>query len=473
MITQAELEGFSKEELLRAAAVLFPAKQFHFGAKPRLDELQDPANWGSATFSQVKVASREVITPGVIGGQVDAIVAAAVRDAEARLSGQIMQVAGSVTAVSGSASLALKGVADLKDAVKRPVDVTAVVRDAVAAAFKPLQDSLKAAPAEAVSRVVAAAPRERRPIAEVFDIPGFEGDCEVWGPQGAVDIDYVWPVAYLRTALKNLERGSNFWQWGEKSTGKTKFAEQLAARLGRPYFRVSLDKTSEKAEFIGQDQISAGTSFFSQGQVLQAYITPGAICLLDEADHTRPDYVTTLHALLEKNSTFTVTSTGEVFKRAPGMIFVAAANTNGTGDMTGRYAGTGSLNSALADRFSHFFKVSFLPEQQETDLLFSRHGGALQVPVYPAGLDCYKDGSRAITRDDAARLVNVFTKCRAEVGGKLVEPPSLRRAFAFMEALSDGLAPELAWEISVVNPSPEDDGTKHEELRQLFALHWA
>jgi hypothetical protein len=350
---------------------------------------------------------------------------------------------------------------------------SAVVRDAVAAAFKPLQDSLKAAPAEVVSRVVAAAPRERRPISEVFDIPGFEGDCEVWGPRGAVDVDYVWPVTYLRTALKNLERGSNFWQWGEKGTGKTKFAEQLAARLGRPYFRVSLDKTSEKGEFIGQDQISAGTSFFAAGQVLQAYVTPGAICLLDEADHTRPDYVTTLHALLEKGSTFTVTSTGEVFKRAPGMVFVAAANTNGTGDMTGRYPGTGSLNSALSDRFAHFFRVSFLPEQQEIDLLFSRHGGALQVAVYPAGLDCYRDGSRAVTREDAAKLVNVFTKCRAEVGGALVEPPSLRRAFAFMEALSDGLAPELAWEIAVVNPSPEDDGTKHEALRQLFTAHWA
>ena len=469
-ITQDQLEKFSKEELIRAVAALGLGQ---FGTKPRLDELQDASLWNYHTYPDVLAASKPIITPGTLGNQVDAIVAAAVRDAEARLSGQIQQVAGAVTAIGGSASLALKKVSDLQDAAKRPLDVSAVVRDAVAAAFKPLQDSLQTAPAEVVSRVVAAAPRERRPISEVFDIPGFEGDCEVWGQQGAVDVDYVWPVQYLRTALKNLERGSNFWQWGEKGTGKTKFAEQLAARLGRPYFRVSLDKTSEKGEFIGQDQISAGTSFFAAGQVLQAYITPGAICLLDEADHTRPDYVTTLHALLEKGSTFTVTSTGEVFKRAPGMVFVAAANTNGTGDMTGRYAGTGSLNSALADRFAHFFKVSFLPEQQEIDLLFSRHGGALQVPYYQLGLDCYKDGSRAITRDDAAKLVNVFTKCRAEVGGALVEPPSLRRAFAFMEALSDGLAPELAWEISVVNPAPEDDGTKHEALRQLFTAHWA
>lgn len=468
-ITQDQLEKFSKEELIRAVAALGLGQ---FGTKPRLDELQDASLWNYHTYPDVLAASKPIITPGTLGNQVDAIVAAAVRDAEARLSGQIQQVAGAVTAIGGSASLALKKVADLQDAAKRPVDVSAAVRDAVAAAFKPLHDSLQTAPAEVVSRVVAAAPRERRPISDVFGIPGFEGDCEVWGPQGAVDIDYVWPVTYLRTALKNLERGSNFWQWGEKGTGKTKFAEQLAARLGRPYFRASLDKTSEKAEFIGQDQISSGTSFFSAGQVLQAYITPGAICLLDEADHTRPDYVTTLHALLEKGSTFTVTSTGEVFKRAPGMVFVAAANTNGTGDMTGRYAGTGSLNSALADRFAHFFKVSFLPEQQETDLLFSRYGGALQVPVYPAGLD-FRDGSRAITREDAAKLVNVLTKCRAEVGGALVEPPSLRRAFAFMEALSDGLAPEAAWEIAVVNPSPEDDGTKHEALRQLFTAHWA
>jgi hypothetical protein len=120
MVTQVELETLGKDELIRAALALSPPAQF--GAKPRLDELQEPANWAGLSFSQIKAASK-VLTPGVIGGQVDAIVSEAVRDAEARLSGQIQQVAGAVTAIGGSASLALKGVADLKDAAKRPVDV--------------------------------------------------------------------------------------------------------------------------------------------------------------------------------------------------------------------------------------------------------------------------------------------------------------------------------------------------------------
>jgi hypothetical protein len=44
MVTQVELETLGKDELIRAAAAL--SHTARFGAKPRLDELQEPGNWG-------------------------------------------------------------------------------------------------------------------------------------------------------------------------------------------------------------------------------------------------------------------------------------------------------------------------------------------------------------------------------------------------------------------------------------------
>ncbi len=110
IVKQSELETLSKEELARAAAALFPAA---FGQKPRLDHLQDPENWGSTTFVQVKAASQEVLTPAVYGQAIGQVVGSAVRDAEDRLAGKIQQIAQEVTALGVSANLALKGVSDL------------------------------------------------------------------------------------------------------------------------------------------------------------------------------------------------------------------------------------------------------------------------------------------------------------------------------------------------------------------------
>jgi MoxR-like ATPase len=415
-------KDLSKEEMLRSASVLGVAL-----TGTRQDQVVDALEASGYSSRAIMDASRAPITPAGLGGQVDSIVAAAVASAEARLSGQIQSVADSVRAA-------------------KPVDVSASVAKAVADAFKPMRDAMQTAPADVVDRVVAAAPRERRPIAEVFDIV-MPGDCEVWGAPGKFDPDYIFLPEQLSLALLALESGDNFWLWGERGTGKTQFAVNLAARLGRPFFRVSFDANLERAEFVGADGLENGATKWKDGVVLQAYRTPGAVCLLDEASTCRPEYATALHALLEPGSSFTVTSTGEKVDRAAGMCFIAADNTNATGDSSGRYAGTRVQNAALVDRFAFTEKVTFLPEATEIALLV-KHGADADV---------------------AKSLINVFTRCRAEVGGALVEPPSLRAAFAFARYVRV-LSPLRAWEVTVVNKSPEES---HETLRQIFSAHWS
>ena len=431
----SQLSGFSHGELLRACTVLNLRPQ-----SGRKDHLLSALVLSGFSITKIDAAAKAPVTPAVASGSFDAAIDAAVRDAEVRLSNRLNALEGGLSDVN-------QQVIDIRDT---PADVSSAVRDAVrdavAAAFAPVQAAFDAAPADVQAQVKAAIPRQRKPISDVFDVP-MKGDCEVWGVAGDFDPDYVWDEQNLSLALLALETGDNVWLHGERGTGKTEFARNLAARLGRPFFRVSFDSTMERQEFIGADGLVDGNTVWQDGQVLDAFRTDGAICLLDEISTIRPEFATVLHALLEQKAVYTVTSTGEVVRRGNGMAFIAADNTNGCGDESGRYSGTRAQNSALVDRFAFSLKVLFMDQQKEIDLLVKR-GAAYRI---------------------AEALVRVLTACRAEVGGLLVEPPSLRAAFAFVKA-ERVVGPEAAWEVSVVNKSPS---VSAEALRQLFSAHWA
>ena len=437
-----DFDGIPSSTLLNAAVCLGVQP---YGATGKLsfrdDELVAALIKSGATMSTI-VNIRPPASPAIAGVKVDEVVNAAISALESRLRAQIGDVQ---SATQDSIDVAMK-------AVKIP-DVTAAVAaaiaPAVAAAVKPLADAFKSAPIVVQQRVAAAIPRQRKLISDVFGV-AIAGDCEIWGEPYGVDVDYVWDERALALALRDADAGQNVWLWGMKGTGKTTFAAQFAGRLGRPFFLVPVDGTTEKSEVIGDNGIKGdgkgGTSsMWQDGAILQAYRTPGAICLLDEVDHARADNLTTLHTLCSKGSTYRVPKTGEIIHRAPGMMFFGAANTNGTGDESGEYGGTKLQNAALCDRFAHFPKLTFMPEQQEIALLVKR-GAPLHV---------------------ATSLINVFKRCRAEVGGSLNEPPSIRRAFAFIDSVD--LGADYAWEVSIVNNAP---ALYQETLRQLFAAHY-
>ena len=439
MIQASDLTSFTTVELHRVIVALRNGVPLR--GNFRRDQLIIAIVAERPSIQAVTAAAKAPATPASVGAKVDEIVAVAVAASEQRIAQSL-----------GAADLrfqnAIDNLTDDITALSKGIKTVSVSGDdvaaAVAAAFKPIRDALYAAPVEVQHEVIAVAPRERRPIADVFGIAGATGDCEVWGEAGAFDPRYKFNLPMLKRALAVLDNGGNFWLAGQRGTGKTMFAQNLAARLGRPFFRVSFDSTMERAEFIGADGLKFGNTEFQEGQVLIAYKTAGAICLLDELSMVRSEYASVLNAMLEKASRYTVPSTGVTYQRAAGMCFIAADNTNGCGDDTGRYSGTRPQNAALIDRFSRTFKVEYLPPADEIDLLV-QHGAD------PA---------------TATALINLFSVCRAEVGGSLVEPPSLRAAFAFCEGID---SPEIEWQECVVNKSPIDS---QEALRQLFTEHW-
>jgi hypothetical protein len=104
------------------------------------------------------------------------------------------------------------------------------------------------------------------------------------------------------------------------------------------------------------------------------------------------------------------------------------------------------MDSSFLDRFSFSRECKYLPEAQEVAVLV-KHGADENL---------------------ARSVIRLFNVCRAEVGGKLIEPPSLRSAIAFISFHGMDSDSQI-WTDTVVNKSPAESV---EGLRQLFSEHW-
>lgn len=269
----------------------------------------------------------------------------------------------------------------------------------------------------------------------------------IWNAPDApkADDDYVWEPNLLMDMVTSVERGRSVWLYGPKGTGKTSAVQQYAARTGRPFVRIGCRPDMESVELVGMNALQNGLTVFKPGTLVRAVARPGTIVLLDE-----PTLATRVHALFQTLLDFGFITVhedeGEVVRIADGVVFVACDNTNGTGDTTGNYTGTGQSNAAFLNRFAKFIPVGFLPVAQEAKAIASR----ANVPA-PVGTRLALWASR--TRQGA-------------VNGELTEGVSLRNLVYFAEALSDGIEAERAFQVTVLNAASPADATVLEALRR-------
>lgn len=261
-----------------------------------------------------------------------------------------------------------------------------------------------------------------------------------------VDPAYHWPEASA-VVLAFLASGSNVFLTGPAGTGKTEFAKQVAARWGRPFVRISCDDQTEAATLTGMTVPDGnGGTKWQDGQLAAAIRRPGTVILIDEPSVARPGALLVLQAVLDGDRCLHVAETGETIPVAPGVIFLAADNTNGTGDETGQYEGTRRLNRAFLDRFAAFQPFDYLDATTEARVLRDRAGCAART----AG---------ALTRFAA------LTRRKADTG-EVSHGLGMRRLVALAKAINAGVEPDLAFNVSVLQGVPYDD---REPLRQMWA----
>jgi MoxR-like ATPase len=336
------------------------------------------------------------------------------------------------------------------------VDQSAVdqaVAKVVADAFKPFEKMVKANKAQAVVAEAASIRIIDRITAydafgvDVVDRTGSQVMVDIWNHPETPDIDsnFIWSKEILQHLLLSQNTGESLWFGGEKGTGKSETARQFAARTGRGYTRINFHKYSTAADYLGDKSLHNGSTGFECGDFLKAWAVPSTVILLDEITNCPAGELAPLNGLLEPKSAVTIG--GAVRTRAQGVLVFAADNTLTNGDETGRYAGTQTMNSALADRFARVIQFKHMPQAQEVDAV-TRHTGC---------------DPRL-----AEHVVAIVNACRAKVNtGDLVDAPSIRQVIGFIRAL-DVLSVDQAWAAAIGNRQPSESATALDAIKKIY-----
>lgn len=322
--------------------------------------------------------------------------------------------------------------------------IASAVAAKVAAAFKPFEAAVVAAGAQAaVGSMVSVTKLGTLPVSEVFgvmvtDAVGNELRVEIYNDVSAPAIDphFVWTEGILKHLLLSQTTGENLWFGGEKGTGKSETVRQFAAKTGRGYCRINFHKYTTSEDYIGSVGLENGDTVFKDGDFLRAFSTPATLILLDEITNADPAALATLNGFLEPSSA--VSYGGSVRRRAPAVLIFAADNTLTNGDESGRYAGTRSMNSALADRFARVVAFKHMDMATEIEAVV-RHTGC--------------------TPDLAEHTLKAVHACRAKVtSGDIVDAPSIRQVMAFIRSVAV-LGVDEAWDASIGHRQPSESAT--------------
>lgn len=289
---------------------------------------------------------------------------------------------------------------------------------------------------------------------QLFNVRGdmAKRTCRLWdgahAETPAIDDNYVWPQPITGLVLSQLSRNENVFLWGPPGTGKTAWAMQLAAKLGRPFALISCDDQTDAPTLVGMTvPAKDGGTVWQDGVLTRAIQTPGCIVCIDEPSVARAGALMVMQNILAYRALY-IAETGRRVTCAKGVQFIACDNTNGTGGGARHgFTGTGRLNDAFLDRFGAFCHFEYLSPAKEAAVIIQRTG---------------------CTKELADLLIGAATTTRqAAEGGALVSGISLRRLFAWAAMLTDGVDPRSAFDAAVLHRAPEQD---REALRQQCLL---
>lgn len=131
---------------------------------------------------------------------------------------------------------------------------------------------------------------------------------------------------------------------GMAGTGKTHAAEQVAEALGLNHYTMSVGAQTSKSDIVGFIHANGG---YVPTLFRKAY-EEGGVFLMDEIDAGNANVLIQVNAALSNGMG---AFPDQMVKRHPDFIFLASANTYGTG-MNRQYVGRNQLDAATLDRFT-------------------------------------------------------------------------------------------------------------------------
>jgi cobaltochelatase CobS len=135
---------------------------------------------------------------------------------------------------------------------------------------------------------------------------------------------------------------------GPAGSGKTTLAKNLAEALGREFGFISLSQGVTESHMMGRILPQEDGSWQYQPTRFIEIFENGGVFLLDEIDAADPNLMVSINAALANG--VLANPNGQIHKRHPETVIIAAANTWGRG-ADASYVGRNALDASTLDRF--------------------------------------------------------------------------------------------------------------------------
>ncbi len=213
---------------------------------------------------------------------------------------------------------------------------------------------------------------------------------------------------------------------GPTGTGKSRFIEYMAHKLGRPLITISCHEETSSTDLIGRFIIKGAETIWLDGPLTKA-VKEGSIIYLDEIAEARPDIIVSIHSLTDHRRELFIDKLGETTKAHHDFMLVASFN-------PGYQRGFKELKPSTRQRF---IAMSFnYPEMVvETAILEAESG---------------------IGTEDAKRLVLIGNKIRNLTELGLSETVSTRLLVDAAKLIHSGLPKRLSVKVAIVEPLTDD-----------------
>lgn len=213
---------------------------------------------------------------------------------------------------------------------------------------------------------------------------------------------------------------------GPTGTGKSRFVEHMAARLGRPLVTVAAHDDTSAVDLLGRWLVRGGETVWQDGPVTRA-ARQGAILYVDEIAEARPDVVVVLHPLSDHRRQLFVERHDEELDAAEGFMLVVSFN-------PGYQASLRELKPSTRQRF--------------VGLTFGYPAADVEREIVLGEVGCDEGVAR--------RLVALAAKIRGVDHLGLAEKPSTRLLVDTARLIKSGLPGRLACQVGIVEPLTDD-----------------
>ena len=223
---------------------------------------------------------------------------------------------------------------------------------------------------------------------------------------------------------------------GPTGCGKTRFVQHLAYRLKRPLITVACHEDLTASDLVGRYLLKGEETVWMDGP-LTLGVKHGAIVYLDEIVEARKDTTVVVHPLSDDRRFLPIEKRGQVIEAVDDFMLVMSYN-------PGYQSVLKELKQSTKQRFLAI-EFTYPPAEIETTIIEHEAG---------------------VAKDVAHRLVKLGGKVRNLRNHGLEEGVSTRLLIYAGTLMKQGVAPERACEVAVIQPIT-DDVDMHRSIQEL------